>query len=149
MARQRHRECGSSWAVSALSTALFIAAVTGCGDSGPLLLPVKGKVTIDGKPATEGGVIFKDVNKPTVQFAGAIEPDGTYSMIYGRRHGAPLGKYRVAVIVTDTKKRPDGQPTGLPKTLSNAKFSNPDRSPLEVEVKEGAGPESFDLAVTK
>jgi len=128
---------------------LALAALAGCGPSEPPLVEVKGKVTIDGRPATEGGVVFRDVSNAVVQLIGAIEPDGTYSMMYNRRRGAPPGKYRVTVLVTETKKGPDGNPTGLPRTLSNSKFSDPNKTPLEIEVSEGAPPEKYDLAVTR
>lgn len=126
-----------------------LVMLAGCGNAGPPLIEVTGKVTIDGTPASEGGVVFRDVNNAMVQLIGAVEPDGSYSMMYNRRPGVPVGKYRVTVLVTETAKGPDGNPTGLPRTLSNSKFSDPNRTPFEIEVREGAPPEAYDLAVTR
>lgn len=137
------------WLHRAWRASLSLVMLAGCGSSGPPLIAVKGKVTIDGKSASEGGVVFRDVNNSMVQLIGAVEPDGSYSMMYNRRPGVPAGKYRVTVLVTETKKGPSGNPTGLPRTLSNPKFSDPNKTPLEIEVKEGAPPEAYDLAVTK
>ncbi len=150
LALPRERQCGLCSVTSGLWAILLIAVAVGCGrDVGPPLIPVTGKVTINGQPASEGGVVFRDMNHAMVQLIGAIESDGKYSIMYNRRLGAPPGKYRVTVLVTETKKGPDGKPTGLPRTLSNSKFSDPKKTPLEVEVKEGAAPEAFNLAVTK
>jgi len=118
----------------------------GCGNSQPPLLPVSGKVTIDGKPAEEGAVVFHDGNK---QLIGAIEPGGIYSVMRNRQPGAPAGKYKVTVLVTMTPKNGQGQPIDLPKPLSNKKFMNPKTTPLEVEVVESPPPGVYDLAVTR
>lgn len=120
----------------------------GCGGSGPTLLPVHGKVTIDGKAAKEGGVTFRSVQNQMLQLVGAIRPDGTYMMLHNRDEGAPPGEYIVTVLVTETAMTPEGKYTGLPKTVSNRKFADPRTTPLKVEVKEGAAPEAYDLSVS-
>jgi hypothetical protein len=130
------------------SIAVLAAGLVGCGDSGPPLIPVQGKVFINGKPASEGGVTFRSVDNQMVQLAGAIRPDGTYVMLHNRQEGAPQGQYIVTVLVTETAKTADGNYTGLPRTISNQKFSNPATTPLKVEVKEGNAAGSYDLQVT-
>jgi hypothetical protein len=127
---------------------LSLILLIGCGDSGPSLIPVAGRVTIDGKPATEGGVVFRSVSNEMVQLIGSIQPDGMYSIMHNRNLGAPAGEYRVAVLVTETQMTADGKPTGLPRTLSNRKFSDPKSTPLKIEVKENAAANAYDLAVT-
>jgi predicted small lipoprotein YifL len=126
----------------------LVASATGCGESGPELIPVSGKVTIDGKPAKEGGVVFHDGMK---QFLGAIKADGSYSLMSAttREPGAPLGKYKATVFVTSTPKDADGKPTDLPTTISNKKYMNAGSTPLEVEVVESPAAGAYDLAVTK
>jgi hypothetical protein len=126
-----------------------LAAILGCGSSGPRLLPVKGKVTIDGKPATEGGVVFHSVENPMVQLIGNISPEGDYSIMSKREFGAPEGQYRVTVMVTETPKRPNGQPMGLPKTVSNPKYADVAKTPLTLSVVADAGPNAYDLALNK
>jgi hypothetical protein len=130
------------------STAALLAAFTGCGESGPPLYPVQGKVYIDGKPATEGGVTFRDAQNQMVQLVGAIQPDGAYTMLYNREEGVPEGEYVVTVLVTQTAKTADGKYTGLPKTISHQKYADPSTTPLKVEVKEGNAADAYDLKVT-
>ena len=135
-------------AIRLASIAVLTAGLVGCGDSGPPLIPVQGKVFINGKPASEGGVTFLSAANQMVQLVGAIRPDGTYVMLHNRQEGAPEGQYVVTVLVTETAKTADGNYTGLPKTISDQKFSNPATTPLKIEVKEGAAAESYDLQVT-
>lgn len=135
-------------AICLATIAVWTAGIVGCGDSGPPLIPVQGKVFINEKPATEGGVTFRSVDNQMLQLAGAIQPDGTYLMLHNRQEGVPQGQYIVTVLVTETAKKSDGTYTGLPKTISNQKFSNPATTPLKVEVKEGNAAEAYDLQVT-
>lgn len=116
----------------------------GCGESEPASFPVEGKVTIDGKPAEEGGVIFHDGMK---RYVGAIKSDGSYSMMHNGQPGVPRGKYKATVAVTMTPKDAQGNPTDLPKTLSNARYMNPQATPLEVTVTEAPPAGAYDLAV--
>jgi hypothetical protein len=134
---------------AAAAVAWVILAVVGCGKSGPPLYPVKGKVTIDGKPATEGGVVFHSVDNPMVQLIGNISSNGDYAIVSKKELGAPAGHYKVTALITETPKRPNGQPMGLPRTISNPKYADASKSPLTVEVKPDAGPNAYDLAVTK
>lgn len=135
-------------AICLATIAVWTAGIVGCGDNGPPLIPVQGKVFINGKPATEGGVTFRRVDNQMLQLAGAIQPDGTYVMLHNRQQGAPQGQYTVTVLVTETAKKADGTYTGLPKAISNQKFSNPATTPFKVEVKEGNAAEAYDLQVT-
>ncbi|WP_428306220.1 hypothetical protein [Lacipirellula sp.] len=124
-------------------------SAAGCGKSGPTLLPVKGKVTIDGQPAKEGGVTFHNAANQMIQLVSSIRSDGTYVMMHNRDEGAPAGDYVVTVLVSETPMTPDGNYSGLPKTVSNRKFADPGTTPLKVEVKVDAAPGAYDLGVTK
>ena len=55
----------------------LVALAAGCGESGPPLIPVQGKVFNNGKPAAEGGVSYYSAQNQMVQLVGAIRPDGT------------------------------------------------------------------------
>lgn len=128
---------------------LLLVVSMGCSSqSGPELIPVKGKVTLNGKAATEGSVMFSDMATGMIKPLAGIESDGSYSIMHNRQPGAPAGEYRVTVYVTETAKGPDGQFQGLPKTLSNSKFSDPKRTPLKVEVIKDAEVGAYDLSVT-
>ncbi|MBA3480906.1 MAG: hypothetical protein H0T51_03730 [Pirellulales bacterium] len=130
-------------------TMLLTTAMIGCSKSGPSLYPVAGKVTIDGQPAKEGGVVFHDEANGMRQFVGGITPDGSYRIMHLREEGAPAGKYRVTVFVTDTPMDANGNPTNLPRTLSDQKFMDARNTPLTVEVTDAAPVGSYDLAVTR
>jgi hypothetical protein len=135
--------------LSAAVAAALLVAMVGCGESGPTLYPVVGKVALDGKPAKEGGVVFHDESNGMRQFVGGISPDGTYKVMHQREEGVPAGKYRVTVFVTETPADANGNPIDLPKTLSNRKFMDPRNTPLAVEVTDSAPAGSYDLTVTR
>ncbi len=147
--KNRGRHEAGFGVVTVAMTMLLTAAIVGCGESGPTLYPVIGKVTIDGQPAKEGGVVFHDESNRMRQFVGGISPDGTYKIMHNRELGAPPGKYRVTVFVTDTPMDANGNPTNLPRTLSNQKFMDASNTPLAVEVTDAAPAGSYDLAVTR
>ena len=135
--------------IGVIASLLLIALSVGCGESGPPPIVVTGKVTIDGKPATEGGVTYRDVATGLQQFAGGIAPDGTYSIRNRREEGLPPGQYHVTVLVTETPKAVSGETVALPKSISNQKFFNPKTTPFKIEVKADAPPGAYDLAVTR
>lgn len=137
----------TSWVTVALGLMMFVGC--GGGDPTPTLFPVVGKVTIDGKPATEGAVAFRDVGTGTIQPAGLISEDGSYKIYLGQQEGAPAGEYTVLVFVRKTPRTPSGEVAGLPAVIVNPKFTDANRSPLRVEVKETPEPGSYDLAVTR
>lgn len=128
--------------------AVTLTATFGCGEAGPPHFPVQGKVYIDGKPATEGGVTFRNAQNQMMQMVGAITADGTYAMLHNRQEGVPAGEYVVTVLVTETTKTPDGKYTGLPKTISNQMYADPAKTPLKVKVKEGNATDAYDLKVS-
>jgi hypothetical protein len=51
---------------------------SGCGDSGPVTVPVTGQVIFDGEPISEGEILFRATDG-TRSYAGKIK-DGTYSV---------------------------------------------------------------------
>lgn len=81
----------------------MLACFGGCG-SGPELAGVRGTVQYDGKPLTDGKVLFTSVEH-TQPAVGQINPDGTYVLSTVRpEDGATPGKYTVSVV-TDLKVR--------------------------------------------
>ena len=148
VSKRRQSLAGDGAAIAAMAAAL-LTAIVGCGKSGPTLHPVVGKVTIDGQPAKEGGVVFHDESNGLRQFVGGITPDGIYKIMHLREEGAPAGKYRVTVFVTETPMDANGNPTNLPRTLSDQKFMDARNTPLSVEVTDAAPAGSYDLAVTR
>jgi len=112
-------------------------ALSGCSDSGPRLVAVAGRVTLDGQPLATGSVTLRpdaaegNWEQPT----GSIEADGKYTIYTQRRPGAPPGKYRVVVFATaPTKDAKGAAHPGLPTSIVPEIFSDPARTPLEIEV---------------
>ena len=140
------------WMRSGSSTLLFgllISSLNGCGDTGPELVPVVGTVRIDGQPASEGAVTYRHASTGAFEASGLIQSDGTYKLMQKDKEGAQVGEYRVVVFVRKTPKTPTGEMAGLPSIIVNQKFTNPDTTPLKVEVKKDAAAGHYDLAVTR
>ena len=79
-------------------------AATGCNRhplDGVVLLPVVGKVIVNGTPLTRGSLAFRPEkakgNESTHKPNAAIAEDGTYTVKTADRDGAPAGWYRVTV----------------------------------------------------
>lgn len=93
------------------ATAVAMAAVlVGCGDSGPKLVPVSGKVTVNGKPLEGAAVSFQpDPSAKEVFPAEDVSgPDGTYRAKTKGREGVVPGKYHIVVTksLLDPSKAP-------------------------------------------
>jgi hypothetical protein len=77
---------------------LVFFAIAGCGDSGPALEKVQGKILYqDGSPVTSGVVEFE----PTTGGLTArskIEADGRYLLKTGERTGVVAGKHRISIV---------------------------------------------------
>src|SRR5688500_13397481 len=76
------------------------------GQKGPTetLLPVKGTVTVEGKPVWTGNVTFypDKENKTMHQPMGILDSSGQYELfVPGGRKGAPPGAYKVVVYAVD------------------------------------------------
>jgi hypothetical protein len=81
----------------------MLACFGGCGD-GLDLAEVRGTVQYDGKPLTQGKVLFASVERGK-RAAGQINQDGTYVLSTMRPgDGATPGKYKVTVV-TDLEIR--------------------------------------------
>lgn len=75
---------------------LLTLGMAGCAEEGPKLVPVAGKVLVDGKPVTFGSIRF--VPSGARPSDATIEEDGTFRLRYNNtRDGAVLGTHRVEV----------------------------------------------------
>lgn len=121
---------------------LLMMGLAGCG--GPSLVPVKGTVKVEGKPAK--GVVLTFIREgagPEDFPATAVtEENGTFTLVTAEKNGAELGKYKVSAFWPDQNiKLTDAQ-----KMQGASVFDGPDllkgkyavgKSSLEVEVKAG------------
>jgi len=123
---------------------VFAAACLAAGCGGPNVVPVSGRVTLDGKPVSGVHVGFQPVasagNKNPGGGSYAItDADGRFTLrlVEGGGSGAVVGKHRVEITtrteadnVTDSRvKGPD------PKTVVPAKYNR--NSDLTFEVPAG------------
>lgn len=135
----------SFWLAAQALVALTLMA--GCG---PSLVPVQGKVTVDGQPLTTGNITYypadgKAQDETNVGYA-TVQSDGTYKLADGKS-GIAAGKYKV-VITAGMPSNP-ADPYSVPISLVNSQFSELARTPLEVEVSPDAPADRYDLKVTK
>jgi hypothetical protein len=144
---------------------LLLAA--GCGDGGPTLVPVHGRVTLDGKPLAGKSVRFHpDPGTPGSGAGANTDADGNYTLLAIRpgatrdMPGVPAGAYRVVVtepmfpIDLPVQKADDPEPVpaiGRPADIPRKRqaipsiYGNPDTTPLRVEVPKNGGPIDLQL----
>lgn len=123
--------------VVAFVFAVPLFAGIGCGQKGPALYPVTGKVTLaDGRPIERATVVLHPVGGAgdAVKPRGTVAADGTFTLTsLTTGDGAPAGEYRVTVELWLAGSRPDDPPVNrLP-----AKFADPGKSGLTVTVNQG------------
>lgn len=117
----------------------------------PPLLPVSGRVFVNGRPLDRGLVTyFPDSSKGnTFDIAprGEVQNDGSYSLKTRGEPGAPAGWYRVSVFATRTP--PPENPGGwVPDWIVDEKYVRPASTDLLVEVREPLASGRYDLRVT-
>lgn len=106
------------WAAS-----LAIFGIIGCSsdpDSAINLVPVKGTITLDGKPMANAMVSFipEAGDGPSTAGGDTTGPDGNYMAQYRNRTGLAPGKYKVTVV-PGLSEDPAG---GIPEELKGDPF---------------------------
>ena len=145
----------STWRYLLAASVGAVATLVGCGDSSSNLVPVVGKVTVDGQPLTtgtgNGNVSFRpEKGNPSRQEpAGAIDPDGTYRLKTDGKEGAPLGRYRVMVVDVEPIDPKSGFPYGKRKSHVNYKYADLKTTDLVIEVVREPAPGAYDLKLKK
>lgn len=132
--------------------AIIIACCSGCGDKSiTVLIPVRGKVTLNGAPLGTGSVTFtpdaaKGNTTPHIP-VGTLDAEGNYSLQSAGKEGAPPGWYKVTV--TAQEPIDPKNPYAPPKHLINAKYSDPNSSGLTLEIVKNAPAGAYDVQVAK
>jgi hypothetical protein len=126
--------------------------LAGCGDpAGPKLVPVVGKVTVDGQPVKAGTLSFRpDKSKGNTSLHepyGEIDAAGNFKLFTNRKEGAPVGWYRVAVMAAEPVDV--GNLSGQARWFANPKYASVDTSGLAVEVVEKPAAGAYDFRLTK
>jgi hypothetical protein len=105
------------------------AFATGCSDGRPERVPVKGRVTIDGKPLEAGNVLFYPAENRVAM--AKIQPDGTFTLsTYDFGDGCVTGRHPVSV---NASKLINQQTM---RWFAPKKYAGADTSELEFEVTE-------------
>ena len=123
-----------------LVAAVVSVMFSGCGQSGPTLYPVTGKVQCDGKPVADAMIFFHragktDMNEPVPY--GFTTADGTYQLgtnVIG--DGAQAGDYVVTVVWPDMTKKENGN--GERPDLLKGTFSKANESKFKATVNTGS-----------
>jgi hypothetical protein len=83
---------------SAISTLLITAAFSGCSEKtydGAQRIPLRGKVTVDGRPMDAGTISFEPLDPSKQRPSGGSILDGVYNV--EEPMGANAGSYRVVI----------------------------------------------------
>lgn len=119
---------------------LVAVLLPGCGPSGPKLYPVRGKVSVKGKPAAHALVFLhrKGRSDPTEPVPyGKVAEDGQFSIINGMEgNGAPEGEYLITVYWPDMSKPEDGN--GQRPDALNGAYDKVAKAKISTVVKPGS-----------
>lgn len=134
--------------VSSRFTRLLIIAAalagSGCGRSVGLV-PVRGRVTIDGEPLTTGAVMLQPDAGPAAQ--AKINPDGSFCLgTFEPDDGAIPGRAVVRVVCRQDIT-PAGGERAFGPSLIPEHYTRFETSGLEVDVQPGM--DSLDIALTR
>ena len=126
-----------------LAATLVAVACPGCGSKSPVAL-VRGKVLLDDKPLTTGGVL---TGLETGRGAQGVITNGEFELTtFDTNDGALIGTHRVAVVAFEPTQG-TGPEAAAGKLLVPLRYTNPDTSGLTIEVK-GDGVNSPTLELT-
>jgi hypothetical protein len=140
----------SKQALLALALVGLLSAAPGCGGtSSGGLVPVKGRVTVDGKPLKFGTVSFRPAkdkgNSSDLEPAGEIDEDGNYEVHTQKKEGAPAGWWKVIVSSRDPIDPKD--PYKPTKSYVPERNELVDKTDLLIEVVENRT-SGYDLSMT-
>ena len=108
-----------------------LVVAVGCGEPSNALVPVRGTVTFHHEPLRGGTIVFApdpDRGGRGPIACAEIQPDGTYHLTTGQKHGAVAGWHRVTIVSSDASS------AELPR-----KYCDPESSGIAREVKASVG----------
>jgi hypothetical protein len=112
------------------------------------VVPVSGRVTVGEEPLEEGTITFipePSKGNTSVFFATGVVENGTYQVSTEGKNGVPPGWYKVIVYDTSLAKLPS---PGRPPSRFHPRFSDPDHTPLCIQIEESSA-KSYDFALTE
>jgi hypothetical protein len=130
----------------ALLLAGLLSATLGCSNE-VKLIPVSGRVTVNGKPLTSGWVCFKPDKAKGNTFGGEpigeINDQGEYTLNYRGKPGAPPGAYKITV--TSTGPTTSDNTTVKTQNTVRMTYFHANTTPLAAEVVMEPPPGAYDL----
>lgn len=136
MASVRTRQCNARYVAGLVC---LLSVVAGC-EAGSKLVPVTGKITVDGKPAEGAVILFHPDGNQVMSVSSAVaNADGSFSPVTDSEPGMPVGRYKVSVNWPD----PSVKPTENQIMMGNAepgpdllkgRYISKDKSNLTAEV---------------
>ena len=121
-----------------VATLLLVIVIAGCGPKAPFpLAPVQGTVSYQGKPVTQGRVVFvPSKGTPGPQAVGQIQPDGSFHMRTGDHDGAAIGQHIVTVHCRREATPEEARNLVITESLIPLHYASEDKSPLNIDVKD-------------
>jgi hypothetical protein len=119
----------------------------GCGVPVTDLVPVSGKVTLEGRPLVHGTVSYRPGEISLPEATGSLDGEGRYRLYTGGEPGAPAGEYKVVVFAYDQPTQGAGN-AGLPKSVISERYHQGETTPLTREVRKAAPQGAYDLELT-
>jgi hypothetical protein len=126
-----------------IAICLAAFSASGCGSRGPVLIPIRGEVSVDGKPAKDGMVYYLPASPDAGrQASGRIQPDGTFALsTFHKADGVIPAEYVITVTAFDAPasgsssreeiEKAGGKSTSGPKMISPKKYNDPTASGLK------------------
>jgi hypothetical protein len=109
--------------------------LAGCGDGGPTLIPVKGKVSYDGKPLETGLVRFEPLDGKSASGKGGVIANGEYTAL------VPAGELLVKISsdkIVGKRKRydmPDSPMDDVTEQVVPKKYNIDSKLKVNVQAK--------------
>ncbi|MFO1064461.1 MAG: carboxypeptidase regulatory-like domain-containing protein [Pirellulales bacterium] len=125
---------------------VFVSLI-GCGSSGPQLVDVSGKVTVDGKPVPNAIVTFNPLTPGGSNSLGKTDAQGFYRLEFSQdKKGAMVGEHDVDIVAKKISKNDlpdDGSVVSTEFVEIPAKYRK--RGSLKVKVENKSNTINFEL----
>jgi hypothetical protein len=133
--------CGRRAPILAIVTLACSIGLSGCNRAPAGLVPVSGKLTLDGHAWAKSGQINFSPAKPTpghpvMPNMARLNEDGTFAILNSVAPGLMPGEYIATIRCWE--KAPDDRHAG--KSAVAERYGSPQTSGLKVTVPEGSGP---------
>jgi hypothetical protein len=115
--RLKQRRSALAWLLLP-GAALGVVHLAGCGDSGPRLAPVTGRVTLDDRPLVMAEIVFQPDDSVGSPSFGITDDDGRYELGYTRdKKGALVGWHLVRITSQTESDGPRGEAVLMPQIV--------------------------------